>query len=118
MKGYVTASGYMGLVEGRYILFPSEEEYLEYLENIRLRDHNKLGREMELFTTVDVIGQGLPLLMPRTWRTMSGAISAPRLRSWQRAICTRSPDTGIIIRTACSCWETRRWIRRYLPFGL
>ncbi len=41
------------------------EEYLEYLENIRLRDHNKLGREMELFTTVDVIGQGLPLLMPK-----------------------------------------------------
>ena len=31
----------------------------------RKRDHNKLGREMELFTTVDVIGQGLPLLMPK-----------------------------------------------------
>lgn len=41
------------------------EEYLEYLENIKNRDHNKLGREMELFTTVDVIGQGLPLLMPK-----------------------------------------------------
>ena len=40
-------------------------EYLTYLENIRLRDHNRLGREMELFTTVDVIGQGLPLLMPK-----------------------------------------------------
>ena len=40
-------------------------EYLEYLENIKLRDHNKLGREMEIFTTVDVIGQGLPLLMPK-----------------------------------------------------
>ena len=40
-------------------------EYLEYLENIKLRDHNKLRREMELFTTVDVIGQGLPLLMPK-----------------------------------------------------
>ncbi len=40
-------------------------DYLKYLENIRLRDHNKLGREMELFTTVDVIGQGLPLLMPK-----------------------------------------------------
>lgn len=40
-------------------------DYLDYLENIRLRDHNKLGREMELFTTVDVIGQGLPLLMPK-----------------------------------------------------
>ena len=41
------------------------EEYLEYLENVKKRDHNKLGREMELFTTVDVIGQGLPLLMPK-----------------------------------------------------
>lgn len=41
------------------------KEYLEYLENIKKRDHNKLGREMELFTTVDVIGQGLPLLMPK-----------------------------------------------------
>ncbi len=41
------------------------EEYLAYLENIKTRDHNKLGREMGLFTTVDVIGQGLPLLMPK-----------------------------------------------------
>ncbi len=39
--------------------------YLEHLEDIKQRDHNKLGREMELFTTVDVIGQGLPLLMPK-----------------------------------------------------
>lgn len=40
-------------------------EYLQYLEEVKKRDHNKLGREMELFTTVDVIGQGLPLLMPK-----------------------------------------------------
>lgn len=39
--------------------------YLVHLEDIKKRDHNKLGREMELFTTVDVIGQGLPLLMPK-----------------------------------------------------
>ena len=39
--------------------------YLEHLEDIKKRDHNKLGRDMRLFTTVDVIGQGLPLLMPR-----------------------------------------------------
>ena len=39
--------------------------YLEHLEDIKKRDHNKLGREMELFTTVDVIGQGLPLLQPK-----------------------------------------------------
>jgi threonyl-tRNA synthetase len=41
------------------------DEYLVHLEDIKKRDHNKLGREMELFTTVDVVGQGLPLLMPK-----------------------------------------------------
>ena len=48
--------------------FSKKEElaaYLEHLEDIKRRDHNKLGREMELFTTVDVIGQGLPLLLPK-----------------------------------------------------
>lgn len=40
-------------------------EYLEYLEDIKKRDHNKLGREMDLFTTVDVLGQGLPIFMPK-----------------------------------------------------
>ncbi len=41
------------------------EAYLEHLEDIKKRDHNKLGREMQLFTTVDVIGQGLPLILPK-----------------------------------------------------
>ncbi len=41
------------------------DAYLEHLEDIKKRDHNKLGRELELFTTVDVIGQGLPLIMPK-----------------------------------------------------
>lgn len=40
------------------------DAYLAHLEDIKKRDHNKLGREMEIFTTVDVIGQGLPLIMP------------------------------------------------------
>jgi threonyl-tRNA synthetase len=39
-------------------------DYLDYLEKQKSRDHNKIGLEMELFTTVDIIGQGLPLLMP------------------------------------------------------
>ena len=39
--------------------------HLERMEEAKKRDHNKLGREMELFTTVDVIGQGLPLMMPK-----------------------------------------------------
>ena len=41
------------------------QDYLDYLERVKLRDHNKIGREMELFTTADLIGQGLPLLMPK-----------------------------------------------------
>ncbi len=48
--------------------FASKDElkaHLEHLEDIKKRDHNKLGREMQLFTTVDVIGQGLPLFMPK-----------------------------------------------------
>lgn len=40
-------------------------EYITMLEEARKRDHNKLGRELELFTTVDYIGQGLPILLPR-----------------------------------------------------
>jgi threonyl-tRNA synthetase len=39
--------------------------YLEHLEDIKMRDHNKLGREMKLFLTADVIGQGLPLFTPK-----------------------------------------------------
>jgi len=41
------------------------EEYLNFLEEARSKDHNKLGRELELFTTVDCIGQGLPILLPK-----------------------------------------------------
>ncbi len=47
--------------------FTKEElaAYLEQLEEAKKRDHNKLGRELELFTTSDLIGQGLPILLPK-----------------------------------------------------
>lgn len=41
------------------------EDYLNALEEAKKRDHNKLGRELEIFTTVDYIGQGLPILLPK-----------------------------------------------------
>ena len=41
------------------------EAHLTMLEEAKKRDHNKLGRELELFTTVDVIGQGLPIMLPK-----------------------------------------------------
>ncbi len=59
--------------------FPTKEElaaYLEHLEDVKKRDHNRLGREMELFTTVDVIGQGLPLLLP------NGTKMVMKLQRW------------------------------------
>lgn len=50
------------------IAFPKAsmlEDYINALEEAKKRDHNKLGRELELFTTVDYIGQGLPILLPK-----------------------------------------------------
>ncbi|MCX7922507.1 MAG: threonine--tRNA ligase [Clostridia bacterium] len=41
------------------------DEYLQQIEEAKKRDHNKIGRELQLFTTVEAIGQGLPLLMPK-----------------------------------------------------
>ena len=41
------------------------EAHLNMLEEAKKRDHNKLGRELEPFTTVDIIGQGLPILLPK-----------------------------------------------------
>lgn len=46
------------------------DEYLVKLEEAKKRDHNKLGRELEYFTTVDYIGQGLPILMPKGARVI------------------------------------------------
>ncbi len=46
------------------------EEYLQKVEEAKLRDHNKIGRELEYFTTVDAIGQGLPVLLPKGSKTI------------------------------------------------
>jgi len=46
------------------------DEYIKQREEALKRDHNKLGRELEYFTTVDSIGQGLPILLPKGARTI------------------------------------------------
>ena len=55
------------------VAFPKKDELDEYLakqaEALK-RDHNRLGRELEYFTTVDVIGQGLPILLPKGAKTI------------------------------------------------
>ncbi len=55
------------------IAFPKAsmlEEHLKMLEEARKRDHNKIGRELGFFTTVDYIGQGLPILLPKGARVI------------------------------------------------
>ena len=55
------------------IAYPSKDEmnaYLQQQEEALKRDHNKLGRELELFTTVDSIGQGLPIMLPKGARVI------------------------------------------------
>ena len=58
-------------------------EHLAKLEEAKKRDHNKLGRELELFTTVDYIGQGLPIMLPKGARM-------PTSSKWMRQRCTSS----------------------------
>ena len=55
------------------VAFPSKDEldaYLKAQEDALKRDHNKLGRELEFFTTVESIGQGLPILLPKGARVI------------------------------------------------
>ncbi|MBE6680091.1 MAG: threonine--tRNA ligase [Ruminococcaceae bacterium] len=55
------------------VAFPKKEmlnAHLEALEEAKKRDHNKIGRELEYFTTVDYVGQGLPILLPKGARTI------------------------------------------------
>ncbi len=55
------------------VAFPAKDQMNEYLaavEEARKRDHNKLGRELEYFTTVEAIGQGLPILLPKGTRVI------------------------------------------------
>ena len=61
------------------IAFPTKDELNAYVlqqEEALKRDHNKIGRELEYFTTVDSIGQGLPILLPKGARTIQ------RLQRW------------------------------------
>ena len=61
------------------VAFPSKDEldaYLQQQAEALKRDHNKLGRELEFFTTVDYIGQGLPIILPK------GARVIQKLQRW------------------------------------
>lgn len=74
-----TGAYWMGNAEGPQLsriygtAFPKAselDEYLKAVEEAKLRDHNKIGRELEFFTTVDYIGQGLPIMLPKGARVI------------------------------------------------
>ncbi len=55
------------------VAFPTKEELADYItakEEAKKRDHNKIGRELEYFTTVDYVGQGLPIILPKGARVI------------------------------------------------
>ncbi len=75
--------------------FEKREElaaYLEMLKQAKERDHNKLGRELKYFTTSDVVGQGLPLLLPKGAKVMQTLIRFVEDEEEKRGYqCARTP---------------------------
>jgi len=81
--------------------FATKEEldnYLKAKEEAEKRDHNKVGRMLELFTTNEAVGQGLPLIMPKGAKIIQ---ILQKRRTWRRATCIRSRAIGTITGTGC-----------------
>lgn len=116
------------------IAFPDKEglrAHLEALEQAKARDHVKLGKELELFTTSEVIGQGLPVILPKgamVLRTLQRFVEDEETkRGWiptmtpfmAKPIFTGSPVTGITTGTGCSSSaiprRTRKTVLRSVP---
>ena len=105
------------------------EAHLEQLEEAKKRDHNKLGRELELFTTVDYIGQGLPIMLPKGARViqlLQRWVEDEEQQTWLAAykdtsngkerLCIKFQVTGITIKKVCSYLAMKKRIRKYLHF--
>lgn len=104
------------------------KEYLNQLAEAKKRDHNKLGRELGIFTTSDIVGQGLPLMMPKGAKIMqtlqryvedieeSWGYEFTKHLLWQSRICSKSPDTGTIIRMECLSLGMKKKMKRSMRF--
>ncbi len=104
------------------------DEYLAMVEEAKQRDHNKIGRELEFFTTVESIGQGLPIMLPKGAKTIQilqrfvedeeakrGYLltKTPLMAS---PTCTRFLATGIIIKRVCSFSAMRKRTAKFSLF--
>jgi threonyl-tRNA synthetase len=99
------------------------EKYLADVEEAKKRDHNKIGRQLGYFTTVDLIGQGLPIILPKgtlVLRTLQRFVEdeeerrgylQTKTRSSQNATFTKSADTGTTTATICLSSAIRKITR-------
>lgn len=88
------------------IAFPKKDEldtYLERLEEAKRRDHRKLGRELELFMTDELVGRGLPMFLPKgytLWRILENYIRDKELKSGYQHVLTPCVGTVNLYRTS------------------
>ena len=92
------------------VAFPKKDElddYLRRLEEAKRRDHRKLGRELELFMTDELVGRGLPMFLPKgytLWRILENYIRDKELKSGYQHVLTPCIGTVNLYRTS-GHWE-------------
>ena len=99
------------------VAFRTQEELAKYEEQVReakARDHRRIGKEMMLFMTDDLVGKGLPMFLPKgytIWQQLEEYIKEKERNldyqhvmtpAWAPSTCTRPTATGIIIKRTCS----------------
>ena len=88
------------------IAFPKKEEldaYLQRLEEAKMRDHRKIGRELQLFMTDDLVGKGMPMFLPKgytLWRILENYIRDKELRSGYQHVLTPCVGTVELYKTS------------------
>ena len=88
------------------IAFPKKEEldaYLQRLEEAKRRDHRKIGREMQLFMTDELVGRGMPMFLPRgytIWRELENYIRDKELRLGYQHVMTPCVGTVELYKTS------------------
>jgi threonyl-tRNA synthetase len=88
------------------VAFPKKEqldEYLEKLEEAKRRDHRKLGRELELFMTDELVGKGMPMFLPKgytLWRILENYIRDKEIKSGYQHVLTPCVGTVDLYKTS------------------
>ena len=107
------------------VAFKTQEELEEYevaVREAKARDHRRIGKDMRLFMTDDLVGRGLPMFLPKgytIWQELEDYIKYKSVRTaistcsppvWVPSVCMRPADTGSIIGIICSrswMWKAR-----------